>query len=470
MFNKKKDEASGLLEEIESLKAQLSAQQMRTADVENELNLLNNMVHAGMWAAFYDDSGKQESVRFSDEFRNMIHVTVAEFPDDFTSLAGIMHPDDVERVFACFGAAEADKTNRTKYDIDYRILVQGEYRWFHAVGEVIRKPDGTPHIFLGSFLDIDDKIRTEAELLHNNRRQGAVDLMMLEGTWSMDLTQGAFDDPNTPMVFSDQFKKLLGYSNSIDFPDIMSSWITKIHPDDVPAASEAIGRQLADKTGNTVFDMEYRIMHKDGNYRWFRASSTVVWDDARNPVMIAGTILDVTEEEDHKTRFQKELAPDIIALEKKIQGVSETVDDATRQMQEVADSQAEIATASKEIEASVDASMEIIQSIAGIASQTNLLSLNASIEAARAGEAGKGFAVVASEVQNLANSTKETTDNISNILTDMTCSIKNVMQKITLINDSITSQSANMEEINATMEECHNLAVEIGQMTSHLYS
>lgn len=88
---------------------------------------------------------------------------------------------------------------------------------------------------------------------------------------------------------------------------------------------------------------------------------------------------------------------------------------------------------------------EATELIANIASQTNLLSLNASIEAARAGEHGKGFAVVASEIRQLADQCKESADKIANVVNALIGNSNQSVSKMNEVTDSIKVQNEKLE-------------------------
>lgn len=114
----------------------------------------------------------------------------------------------------------------------------------------------------------------------------------------------------------------------------------------------------------------------------------------------------------------------------------------------------------KEVNTNTESVLELIQNIESIATQSKLLSFNASVEAARAGEAGKGFAVVAMEVQKMSVQTSE-----------LLSQIKKGMERITgssnRLNQSIDRSHEASSKISSTLVNFKEVLVELLERNSN---
>jgi len=145
----------------------------------------------------------------------------------------------------------------------------------------------------------DSKNEVEYDLMKYRLASDALNVAL----WDMDVVDGDPVNPNNRFKWSQEFRHMLGFTDESDFPDILSSWSDRLHPDDKRMTLKAFAAHITDRSGKTPYELEYRLMHKDGFYRYFRAFGTTLRDDSGTPLRVAGAIDDITE----KKELQKEL-------------------------------------------------------------------------------------------------------------------------------------------------------------------
>ncbi len=137
--------------------------------------------------------------------------------------------------------------------------------------------------------------------------------------------------------------------------------------------------------------------------------------------------------------------------------VTLTADNSKRANEKFIETEKNVETCNYQMESMIDAMTEIkagsaqigniIKNIESIASQTNLLSLNAAIEAARAGEAGKGFAVVAEEIRNLATESAKAAKNTADLILKSIETVENGTNIVNTTAQSLTQVVEGTKEI-----------------------
>ena len=118
-----------------------------------------------------------------------------------------------------------------------------------------------------------------------------------DGIWDWNVLAGQ-------AVLSPRWKALLGFAED-ELPDHESSFFQRVHPEDVPRVKAEIERHFASRT---PYDVQCRLLHKDGTYRWVQTRAQALWDDQGRAYRMVGASTDITERkqaEDVARRWQQ---------------------------------------------------------------------------------------------------------------------------------------------------------------------
>lgn len=199
-----------------------------------------------------------------------------------------LHPADRDRVIA--GVRRSERTGEP-FEDEYRFIAKdGSVVWLYDQGVMIERDGrGHPHLFHGVMYDVTDRHHAEERLRETEQRYRTLVEQIPAMTYVEEA--GAKPDGSRRITYVSPFvEQLLGYTPE----EVMSdefAWVACLHPDDRERALEVDARSEA--TGEP-FDLEYRLIRKDGEVVWVRGRAVLVRDEHGEPAFWQGVTFDIT--------------------------------------------------------------------------------------------------------------------------------------------------------------------------------
>jgi PAS domain S-box-containing protein len=134
------------------------------------------------------------------------------------------------------------------------------------------------------FWDVTAEKRTELALRKTRERYEVAVQGSKDGLWDWDLE-------TNEVYFSPQWKAMIGFADN-ELPNEFDSWRGRIHPDDRELTETTVDRYLKGLVSD--YELEHRLLHKDGTYRWILARGAALRHDDGTPCRFAGSHTDIT--------------------------------------------------------------------------------------------------------------------------------------------------------------------------------
>ena len=146
--------------------------------------------------------------------------------------------------------------------------------------------------------NVTDKENAQIELRKSEERYNLAVSGSQEGIWDWDLE-------NNQAYLSRRWKAMLGYKND-EIVDQYETFTQLLHPDDLPKVTRALQRYF-DKESDK-YELEVRLKHKDGSWRWIKTSGVALWDNQGRAYRMAGSHIDVTQRKEDELNLRNKEA------------------------------------------------------------------------------------------------------------------------------------------------------------------
>jgi PAS domain S-box-containing protein len=239
-------------------------------------------------------------VQLDERGAQSLGYALDELEGTFRAYQTLVHPEDRDRLQQRF--EDFVVSGKTRFESVHRVLHRdGTTRWALVRGAAIEwDAGGRPTKLRGTTLDITELRRAEQALLESAAQLEAAVRAANIGLWS-------WDPRTTTVYYSSQWKAQLGLRDD-EVGSGFDEWSSRVHPDDLARAEAEIRSHIEAATPH--YELEFRMRHAEGTYRWIRAFASTVTDDSGTVVRILGAHVDLTEErsaEDERRRLQQQL-------------------------------------------------------------------------------------------------------------------------------------------------------------------